>query len=660
MCGLAGILHTLGGDAAPTADARRGAVYAMMDRLTHRGPDGAGFWDDAHAGIALGHRRLAVVDVSPAGAQPMHAASGRYILAYNGEIYGHMRLAKELEHAGARFRGHSDTEVLLAAIDLWGVETTLARVHGMFAFALWDRHTRQLTLARDRAGKKPLYIATTPHGIAFASELGALMAVDGFARTIDRTALALYLTLQTVPAPFTVFATAWKLPPARTLTLTPSAPPSDLAHTIATAPAYWDVGAVAAGGAADNSARAAAANDLETVIGDAVEDRLVADVPLGAFLSGGIDSTTVVALMRERAGRRVQTFTIGFNEAGYDEATHARAVAQHLDTEHHELYLSGQEARDVIADLPAIYSEPFADASQIPTCLISRFARQSVTVALSGDGGDECFGGYNRHVHSAQIARIQRVLPAPARRTLNALTRLLPPTAWDRLLAPLGQPQAGDRLYKLTAAIAASSPAAAYAGLQTIWPAAAHLVPGADDRAASYPGFVAPALDDVTARMMLCDFTHYLPDGPLHKVDRASMSVGLEVRAPLLDTRVIEAAWRLPMAAKIHAGKGKWPLRALLQKRLPAALIQRPKQGFSVPIDAWLRGPLREWAETLLEERALAADGLLNPAPIRTAWQRHLSGRENRAQQLWAVLMLQAWRHHWMTPHSQRRGRAHG
>ena len=649
MCGIAGLLSLHGPSPCRPQPPLAEAVRRMTATLVHRGPDAEGFWSAPEAGVALGHRRLSVVDLSQAGAQPMASACGRYVIAYNGEVYGHRHLARILEDKGARFCGHSDTEVLLAAISHWGLHGALGRINGMFAFALWDRQTATLSLARDRAGKKPLYVARAGNAIAVGSEMAAIMAAPGFDRTVSRDALALFFRYGATPAPHTIFRHAWQMPPACVVTLSADTPPEDIGRAVARAQRYWCAEDAAVAGETRAAQRLACPDDavaaIEDALGSAVEERLVADVPVGAFLSGGIDSTCVTALMRERAAAPVETFTVGFTEAGYDEAQHARAIAKHLGTVHHELYVSDREARDVIPALPTIYSEPFADSSQIPTYLISRFARTRVTVALSGDGGDESFGGYNRHIYGPRIAALARRAPAPLRGILAALVRTLPPQAWDRLLAPIGQPQAGDRLYKLADAARATGPDDLYRGFQSLWRDPGRLVAGAEDP----PGpALDPRLGSFAAQMMLADFQHYLPTDPLHKVDRASMAVSLEIRCPLLDRRVIEAAWALPLDMKIRDGRGKWVLRELIARRLPRALIERPKQGFGVPVGTWLRGPLRDWAESLLDPARLAAGGLIDPAPVRAAWERHLTGRDNLSAQLWCVLMFEAWRERWL------------
>jgi len=651
MCGIAGhISFTPRFDEATMP--QEALLDAMCNALTHRGPDASGTWIDHEAGVFLGHRRLSVIDLSPSGAQPMTSHSDRYVIVYNGEIYGHERLAAELSGASHRFKGHSDTEVLLAAFEQWGIHDALERINGMFAFALWDRQDQRLTLARDRAGKKPLYIARTRSGLAFASELGGLLARSDISRALNPATVAQYLRFMAVPAPGSILKDTWQLPPATSITVDPAHPPEDIGIAIASAPAYWGAGAIAHAGqqaSTPTSPREAVAH-VTDLLSKATAERMIADVPVGAFLSGGIDSTCVVAMMCEQAVRPVETYTIGFSEAGYNEAEHAAKVAKALGTDHHEIYLSDADARDVIPDLPKIYSEPFADSSQIPTYLISKFARSRVTVALSGDGGDEVFGGYNRHVHAQRLAATLHQWPLALRRVASAMARVLPPHLWDRVLKPLGQPQAGDRLFKLAGALDAETPEALYLFFQSVWQNPAQIV--RSDTGHSHTGHITPLtrnapMPTLAGDMMLGDYLHYLPTDPLHKVDRASMAVSLEVRSPLLDRRLYEYAWTLPENLKLRDGKGKWLLHEILANRLPPGLMERPKQGFGVPIGSWLRGPLRDWAEGLLAPDRLEADSLLTAAPIRSAWERHISGRENLANQLWTILMLQAWREHW-------------
>jgi asparagine synthase (glutamine-hydrolysing) len=638
MCGIAGFVDPKGGD----ADALDGTARAMAAAIRHRGPDGAGTWSDPGRGVAFGHRRLAILDPTPNGAQPMVSDGGRYVVTFNGEIYNFRALRAELAAAGAAFRGTGDTEVLLAAVAAWGVEAAVARLVGMFAFALYDRRAGVLHLLRDRAGEKPLYYGVQDGRLLFGSELRALRRHPAFDGAVDRDALAGYLEVGCVPAPRSIHRDIAKLPPGGHLAVPLDAPLPDTAALMARVRTYWRArDAAAAGPSADPEAAFA---EVERCLTEAVRGAMVADVPLGAFLSGGLDSSTVVATMQALSDRPVKTFTVGFEDAVLDEAAHAREVAAQLGTEHTELTVTGADARAVVPELPAIYDEPFADASQIPTALIARLARRQVTVALTGDGGDELFCGYTRHLLARALAGRIAPLPRPLRAGAAGLLRTLPPGAWDRALAALGRRRpglTGAQLHKLARCLHHEPAGGLYRAIRADWPGAGRLVPGArpapDLASGTDPG-------DPAAAFMLRDFETYLPDAVLAKVDRAAMASSLETRVPLLDHRLVAAAWRLPMAAKLQGGRGKWPLRRILARHLPAELIDRPKQGFSVPLDAWLRGPLRDWAEDLLRPEALAADDLLDPAPVRRAWSAHLAGRRDHGQALWHVLMLQAWR----------------
>jgi asparagine synthase (glutamine-hydrolysing) len=652
MCGLAGALGGAGTDAALAA--------RLAATLAHRGPDGDGAWADPAAGIALGHRRLAIVDLSPTGRQPMASHSGRLVAAYNGEIYNFRRLRALLEQRGCRFTGTSDTEVLLEAVEDFGLEDALARMAGMFALALWDRETRVLHLVRDRLGKKPLYVGRVPGGIVFGSELRALRAHPGFRRELDRRALALYLRYGCIPAPFTIYRDAVRLLPGTRLALDREevrdlGAAEDLVGRMRS---WWSARAVALAGQAEplELSEEAATDRLEAVLGEAVAERMIADVPLGVFLSGGIDSSAVTALMQAQSATPVETFSIGMPAFGYDEAKDARQVAAHLGTRHHELYAGEAEILAVVPELAGIYDEPFADSSQIPTALVARLARRQVTVALTGDGGDEVFGGYNRHQLVPRLAARMGRVPRPLRRAAAGLATALAPPAWDRVFARLDpllprrlrQPEPGARLHKLAALLPLDDPEAMYRRLVSHWQAPEEVVLGGCEPPLPLVEEARRAgPDGLAERMMLQDTVSYLPDDILTKVDRATMAVGLEARAPLLDHRVVEFAWRLPLALKIRGGTGKWLLRRLLARHLPPALFERPKQGFAVPLAAWLRGPLRGWAEALLDETRLRQEGLLDPGPVRVAWAEHLTGRRDRAHELWNVLMLQAWRERW-------------
>ena len=627
----------------------RQRAAAMATSLKHRGPDDEGGYEEAHNGVALAHRRLAILDLSPAGHQPMASACGRYVIAFNGEIYNHMELRQELEQLGraAAWRGHADTETLLAAVSAWGIEAALRKCVGMFALALWDRELRILTLARDRLGEKPLYYGWVQGVFLFASELKALRAYPGFGAQIDRGALALYLRHNCIPAPHTIYQGIRKLPPGTLLTIATG-------DEDAKPMPYWSLGEAAERGQDDlfPGDEVEAADELERLLGGAVAGQMVADVPLGAFLSGGIDSTTVVAMMQARSRQPVRTFTIGFHEGAYNEATEAKLVAAHLGTQHTELYVSPAEAMALIPRLPSLYDEPFADSSQIPTFLVSQLARQQVTVSLSGDGGDELFGGYNRHYWAAHLWRRLGHLPRPLRGVLAAAMQALPPTAWDTMFAALGrflprslrQRNPGDKLHKLAEVVAARDPEDIYLNLVSHWKSPLEVV-----RADAEPATLLtdPAarvrLEGFENRMMYLDSVTYLPDDILTKVDRAAMGVSLETRVPMLDHRVVEFAWRLPLAMKIRRGQGKWLLRQVLYRHVPPELVERPKAGFGLPVGDWLRGPLRDWAESLLNEHRLGQEGFFHPAPIRALWAEHLSGRRNGSYHLWDVLMFQAW-----------------
>jgi asparagine synthase (glutamine-hydrolysing) len=644
MCGIAGIFEP---GAAQSEESLRRLAGAMSATLRHRGPDDEGVWADAASGVALASCRLAILDLSPAGHQPMVSASGRYVIAYNGETYNHPQLRQELENqVPGGFRGHSDTEVLLAAFEAWGVRPALERLNGMFAFALWDKKERVLHLARDRMGEKPLYYGWVGRALVFASELKALRAHPGFPGEIDRGALALYLRHNCVPAPYTIYRDVRKLPPATAVSISSSSP------QVAEPVPYWSLRRAAEAGLAKPFAgdEKQAAEELDVLLRDAVRMRMIADVPLGAFLSGGIDSSTVVALMQAQSDRPVKTFSIGLPEAGYNEAEEAKAVAQHLRTDHTELYVTPEEARAVIPRLPAIYDEPFADQSQIPTFLVSQLARRQVTVALSGDGGDELFGGYNRYTWSGRIWRNIGGFPEKLRKAAAAAITSVSPRGWEavfRTLRPV-LPQSfrprlpGDKLHKMAGVMGAEDLRALYIGLASHWdPATVMDVAEPTTLLTSTADW--PTLPDFAQQMMFLDTLTYLPDDILAKVDRASMAVSLEARVPLLDHRVVEFAWRLPVSLKIRDKEGKWLLRRVLERYVPKELISRPKMGFGVPLDAWLRGPLRDWAEALLDPRRLAADGFFRPQPIRRKWAEHLSGRRNWQFHLWDVLMFQAW-----------------
>lgn len=645
MCGLAGGL-------SPAAFPRlQSVVGRMTDVLEHRGPDDAGVWCDPEAGIALGHRRLAIVDLSASGHQPMASAGGRWVIAFNGEIYNHSRLRRELEQANGApaWRGHSDTETLLAGFEAWGVRGTIERCIGMFAFAVWDRRERLLTLGRDRMGEKPMYYGWQGSGdgacFLFGSDLAALRQHPAFSAPIDRGALALYMRHNYVPAPYSIYQGIHKLLPGHLLTVSAGCREPRL-------DCYWSIEEVASDGVGNpfDGGADAAIDALEALLVDAVGQQMMADVPLGAFLSGGIDSSVVVALMQSQSSRPVRTFSIGFDESRHNEAVHAKAVAAHLGTEHTELYVRPDQALDIIPRLPSIYSEPFADSSQVPTCLVSALARRHVTVALSGDAGDELFGGYSRYPLARNLWRGISLIPRSLRGVAASILRAPSVEAWNGMARPvrgilpssLARANLGDKLHKAAAVLDSASVDQLYSRLVSHWPNG--VVLGAGPHPTPLDG-QHPSLQglDPVQRMMALDAMTYLPDDILTKVDRAAMAVSLESRVPLLDHRVVEFAWRLPQALKLREGASKWVLRQVLYRHVPRSLIDRPKMGFGVPIDAWLRGPLRDWAEALLDVSTLRQQGYLDPALIRARWSEHLSGRRNWQYHLWDVLMFQAW-----------------
>ena len=642
MCGIAGCWTPEGTDSA----AASAAALAMASAVRHRGPDDAGTWCDGTAGLALGHRRLSILDPSAEGHQPMVSRDGRWVLNYNGEIYNFPELRAPLEAAGVRFRGHSDTEILVEGIAHWGLVRTLQRAAGMFALAVWDRESRTLHLARDRFGEKPLYYGWTGRTFLFASELKSMRAHPAWRGEVDRDALALYLRYNCVPAPYSIYAGIRKLLPAHVAEVRASGEP-----TIAP---YWSLEDAVAAGARDPLQ--GSDDELVTLTEDrlrrTIGEQMVADVPLGALLSGGIDSSTVVALMQAQSARPVRTFTIGFHEAGYNEAEQAKAVARHLGTDHTELYVTPQQTLDVIPRIPDVYDEPFGDSSQVPTFLVAQLARQQVTVALSGDGGDEMFGGYNRYFQGDRIWRRLSGVPRGVRHASAAAIRALPPSAWQRVfdVVQAALPRrhriahAGDRVHKLADVFGAESALGLYRLLISHWNEPDRLVVDGREPESRHMA-VAGQLGGASfiERMMFTDAQTYLPDDIMVKVDRATMAVSLEARAPFLDHRVAELAWRLPLRAKVRGGMGKRVLRQVLFRHVPPALVERPKMGFGVPIDQWLRGPLREWADDLLAPERLRREGFLQPEPIAQAWADHRSGRRNRQYQLWDVLMFQAW-----------------
>ena len=648
MCGFTGFFRK-----ESQAEHPEKLLINMGAAISKRGPDDSGQWWDIDAGIGLCHRRLSILDLSPAGHQPMISACGHYVIAFNGEIYNHSDLRRELESAGIApvWRGHSDTETLLAAFATWGVVPTLQKCVGMFAFALWDKQTRTLTLGRDRLGEKPLYYGWQGQGkdavFLFGSELKALKVHPAFKAEVNRDALALLMRHNYIPAPYSIWQGINKLLPGCLLTLSHQQPEPCIES-------YWSGKQVVEAGLRSPFTGTAydAVSALETILCDAVGQQMLADVPLGAFLSGGVDSSTIVALMQAQSSRPVRTFSIGFNEEQYNEAKHAKAVARHLGTEHTELYVTAADAMNVIPKLPSLYDEPFSDSSQIPTFLVAQMARQHVTVALSGDAGDELFCGYNRYLMANRLWGKLSYLPVGLRRAIANSLITLSPSEWNRLASPLmkvlparfGLMNIGDKLHKGAGVLACQTSSDLYRDLVSHWHDPASLVLGATEPSTVLTNAdLQPNTPTDIERMMALDMLTYLPDDILTKVDRAAMGVSLETRVPFLDHRVVEFAWQLPLEFKLRDGVGKWALRQVLYKYVPKALIERPKMGFGVPIDEWLCGPLRDWVEELLDENRLRNEGFFNAQMVRKKWEEHLSGKRNWQYLIWDVVMFQAW-----------------
>ena len=648
MCGLAGVFSRNNW----SADELQGIVSRMTAAIGHRGPDDDGVWVDAPAGVALGFRRLAIVDLSAQGHQPMRSANGRFILVFNGEVYNYRSIRRDLESIGCAFRGNSDTEVILAAFERWGICQSVHRFIGMFAIAVWDVERRELSLIRDRLGIKPMFIYHHAGMVSFGSELKALLAGPEFDRTLDVTALTSFLRYLYVPAPQSIFLHAFKLPPGHILTI------ADPAAPIPASSKFWSAEVAARQGVASEFAGddEEAVRELDTLLTDAVRLRMQADVPLGALLSGGVDSSTVVALMQASAHRPVKTFTIGFDQKDFDEAAHARAIANHLGTDHTELHLTGADALAVIPRLAEMFDEPLADPSQIPTFLVCQLARREVTVALTGDGGDELFGGYNRYISGERMIAGFHRWPRLLRRFSAAGVTSLSPRSWNQMRDALRPvfPDAGrtrlfgEKIHKMGDLLRADSKSAMYTSLLSAWQDPEDFVIGRSRNGDQDATLGTSDFLGLMERMMLADQVSYLPDDLLAKVDRASMAVSLEARVPILDHRVVELSWRLPRRFKVREGRSKWILRQILYKHVPAALVDREKMGFSVPLAEWMAGPLRNWAGDLLLSGE--TEGILRSTVVRREWDRFLAGDSSNSAGLWALIMFGAWQRRWKTP----------
>jgi asparagine synthase (glutamine-hydrolysing) len=647
MCGLTGFY------APTTTESLHNTARHMADALTHRGPDDAGVWTDESCGLALAHRRLSVLELSSAGHQPMQSSNQRYVIAFNGEIYNHLSLRQQLdaEERSPQWRGHSDTETLLACVSAWGLLKTLTSAVGMFAFALWDRSTRQLFLARDRLGEKPLYWGWQNDVLLFGSELKALRRHPAFQSGVNRQALASFMRHGYISAPHSIHQGMNKLPAGHWLTLNLANP--DQARA-ATPVAYWSIAQTVESGLRHplEGTPTDAVDALEQQLSQSVRDQMLSDVPIGAFLSGGIDSSVIAALMQAHSARPVRTFTIGFDDERYNEAPHAASIARHLGTDHTDMVVRPEDALALIPSLPHIYDEPFADSSQIPTLLVSKLARAHVTVALSGDGGDELFGGYNTFRFAPGLWRRMQGIPKPLRGLAAMVLKGVSPTHWDAALNGLRRASAGrlaggmnaDKLHKLSTLLSSSDQRDFYRQLSSHWADPGMVVRDASE--ASTPLTAPGALPDSDCfehDMMFASAAMYMPDDILVKVDRAAMAYSLEVRVPMLDHRVVELAWRMPLSWKIRDKEGKWPLRQLLYRHVPRTLMERPKKGFSVPLGDWLRGPLREWAQALLDPARLDREGYLKAESIQHAWRQHQAGHQDHSQRLWCVLSFQAW-----------------
>lgn len=641
MCGIAGFLNQ---NTSWSPEAAQDVLKNMGMQIAHRGPDDAANWFEPDMQLGFSHRRLAIVDLSPAGKQPMQSASGRYMIVYNGEIYNHIEIRNILEREGysKNWRGHSDTETLLAGIEQWGLEECIQKCIGMFAVAVADLQEKKLYLVRDRIGEKPLYYGWQEKSFIFASELKAFRSHPAFRGQINPQVLPLYLKYNYIPAPYSIYKNIHKLEAGCILELSLT----DFSSKVSR---YWSAQSALSEvltGKSQTEPVEGVVDSLEKLLKDAISKQMMADVPLGAFLSGGVDSSTIVALMQSQSQRPVKTFSIGFDEKNYNEAEHAKAVARHLKTEHTELYVKSREAQDVIPLLPSLYDEPFADSSQIPTYLVSKMTRKHVTVALSGDAGDELFCGYSRYQMTKKIWSKVSVAPLFMRKQMAHILTMLSPGQWNLIMAPLGLTQErniGDKIHKGAGALSSRSTLDLYQYFITHFSNPNSILAGDSTGSVKDTETVGlPGLGDIET-MMLNDLLHYLPDDILVKVDRAAMGVSLEARVPFLDHRVVEFAARLPLEYKIRDGESKWILRQILYKYVPREMIERPKMGFGIPLDVWLRGPLREWAESLINIKKLSEDGFFNPQAVNKLWSEHVSGKRNWAYHLWDVLMFQAW-----------------
>lgn len=650
MCGLAGFFHR---NSQRSSDDLRSICQAMGDCILHRGPDDFGVFVDEPCGVGFAFRRLAIIDTSPLGHQPMPSHSGRFEVMLNGEVYNFARIRQKLEEHGKLppLRGGSDTEIICAAIEAWGVAKAIQEFIGMFAIVVWDREQKELHIIRDRVGVKPLYLARFGNTFMYASELKSLRAHPEFRAEIDREALALYVRFGYVPSPYSIYKNVTKVQTGSIVTIPLSGEPS--------VQLYWDANKVVSDGKANRFAGTfdEATEHLENLLRDAIGLRMIADVPLGAFLSGGVDSSAVVALMQAQSSQPVKTFTIGFEDKAYNEAEHAKEIAKLLGTDHTELYVTGEKALTVVPMLPDIYDEPFADSSQIPTYLVSELARKRVTVSLSGDGGDELFGGYNRYSIATKIWGKYEKLPSVGKWAAKTAITKISPKSWDRMAQIAGPlvPKSlrfgniGDKVARLAEAVDSDSPSLLYTNLVSFYKEPSKIVKGGIEpptEVTAHSNFAS--MDEFAEKMMELDLKTYLQEDIMAKVDRASMAVSLEAREPLLDHRVIEFAWTLPTEFRFNPTQTKRLLRSVLYKYVPPELIERPKQGFAVPLADWLRGPLREWAEELLDEARLEREGNFHPEPIREIWHEHLAGKRNWHYYLWVILMFQSWHERWM------------